>query len=760
MPQVDLRSVAGQFGPGFAPVLRSADSFWRVRLSGLPARGEHILVELLTQDLRVSLRSLSLASSLSINTGARVIAVVGSEPQWEKRVWTGYDAAMLRDMARSWGAVDVVDLRVALPAVRDGATHLVVDGQKLPIAAELGIDPAHFASILDATGARIRGVPAMTDQLRGDDAHTALRQHSEISTRIWEALVEHTSPIAFVTSHVDYAQWAPASVAAGRVGVPTLHVQSTGGMKAYRGIDPASAQQSYRQALTLSLGTFFEEQLWPHRAALGPAAELVTWRSRRNLGTPSWWRSDSEDDEIAYVSAAERLVVREWAARRIGLPADRPVVAVFNHAVSDALGGNHENFDSLADWFERTAEYAARHPEVSWLLLDHPKQYLYDTTGSFERVAERFGHHRHLRFTQSKMLSKNQLWSLTDLVVTVRGSVSNEYPAYGTPAIQAGWSEWSHCGFTMRADDQPSYWRLLDTSLAALVSGAELITDEQVQRARLWMWFYRSGSDVDSGLVPHWRQGIAGQLHTQLNVAMNAVEGDADPLFTSVARWWKDAGPALLRAPVQDVAASVRIRPAVAGYHLLTSLDEPLGALGIGAEITTGADPRVALLKGWHRSWAMVARAWKSDASIGIRCSPQPGARLLAMTLQIDPTAAQWWAKEHPGQDADRVRTLAVHIGGKRRATAILDPHTATPDTTAAEVPAGGDQLPPSHEAVIQIRLTDADIGPSGFVVVDVLDDPASELPDAVIGVRIDVIAVGEDPGGRMRSLLRRSASR
>ena len=34
----------------------------------------------------------------------------------------------------------------------------------------------------------------------------------------------------------------------------------------------------------------------------------------------------------------------------------------------------------------------------------------------------------------------------------------------------------------------------------ALLDGRPLITPEQVQRARLWAWFYRSGADVPSGV--------------------------------------------------------------------------------------------------------------------------------------------------------------------------------------------------------------------------------------------------------------------
>ncbi|MBO1756156.1 hypothetical protein [Allobranchiibius sp. CTAmp26] len=724
MPQVDLRSVAGQFGPSFDPVLGAARSFWCTRTSGR-AEGvdaPHILVELLTQDIRVSLRSLSVAGSLSVATGARIVAVVGSEPQWEARVWTGYDAATLRDLALAYGAVDVVDLRRVLPQVIHGRDRLDVDGAQVPLADAPALDRAHLAQILDATGARIRGVPRMTDTMRADEAHARLTDYSTAGTRIWEALIAHTAPIAFVTSHVDYAQWAPASIAAGRSGVPTVHVQSTGGLKAYWGIDPADREDGYRQELTRSLGAFFEDELWSRRESLRPAAELVAWRARRNLGAPSWWRSDGEDDEVAYLTAGERLAVRQWAADRLGLPAGRPVVVVFNHAVSDALGGNKEIFDSLADWFEQTADFAAAHPEVTWLLLDHPKQHLYDTTGFFEGVAERLGHHAHLRFAPSSTLTKNELWSLADLVVTVRGSVSSEFPAYGIPAVQAGWTEWSHCGFTMRADDRAQYWQVLADAAAALVRGDDLITDDQVERARLWMWFYRSGSDVSTGLVPHWEQGIGERLHRQLTIAMNCVEGDADALFTTVARWWSHPRPALLRASIDDVAASMRTVARRPDYRLLTSFDEPPESLADGERIETDSDPRLALLTGWRRSAGMVARAGKSNATLGVRLSPSGGSRTLTFTARIDATSEQWWSPEHPAEYGGSTRTLLLCVGGRPRGRFTLRPDT------------------PADEAVV--RLAPSDIGPSGLVVLDIAADPASVLPDPLLGVRIDLIQV------------------
>ena len=73
-----------------------------------------------------------------------------------------------------------------------------------------------------------------------------------------------------------------------------------------------------------------------------------------------------------------------------------------------------------------------------------------------------------MRFMRSLDLSKNFLTALTDLVLTVRGSVSNEYPALGIPALQSGWSEWSKCGFTEVAETPEEYFEMLQEHIDGL----------------------------------------------------------------------------------------------------------------------------------------------------------------------------------------------------------------------------------------------------------------------------------------------------
>ena len=312
-----------------------------------------------------------------------------------------------------------------------------------------------------------------------------------------------------------------------------------------------------RAGLTEEIGEFFEKHIWSNREILQRSRELTMWRAKATLGRPSWWRAGRSYSSVDLRGADDRSVVRTYAARRIGVDAAKPVLSVFNHAVSDALGTNVEAFGDLGEWFEKTAEYAADHDEVNWLFLDHPQQSLYDASDFFDRCGARYDKHPHMRFMRSMDLSKNFLTALTDLVLTVRGSVSNEYPALGIPALQSGWSEWSKCGFTEVAETPEEYFEKLQDHIDGLIAGKVLITPDQVERARLWAWFYRSGSDVPSGLVQQWQVGEGDELFNLLTINMLQTEADAEPAFTAVRRLWRRRDPFLTRIDWRNDSDSI-----------------------------------------------------------------------------------------------------------------------------------------------------------------------------------------------------------
>ncbi len=532
----------------FRPFLRTASTFWRHNV--LPESERIILVEAMSQDLRVTLRNLTVANALRRMEPARVVVYSGADEDWNQIVWTYFNLEEISQMATAYGAETVFDVHALVDArVAGTAEPLVVAGVDLGgDLPDSGISPESFEDIVYATACRMALVARLDDspELQAKKAHVAAR--SVEFAKIYDALLTNNDVVALVTSHVDYNNFGLGVEAALRHDVPVLFPQSTGGFKVY-GLFPEKlpAGAPIRAGLTTQLGEFFDKHLWPNRELLHRSSELTQWRAKATLGRPSWWRAGADFSSVELQTPADRAAVRVPAGRRVGLDPAKPTVAVFNHAVSDALGTNWEVFEDLGDWIEQTAAWAAEHDEVNWMFLDHPHQHMYDATGFFDGVAARYADQAHMRFMRSLDLSKNYLTALTDLVLTVRGSVSSEYPALGIPALQCGWSEWSACGFTTVAGSVEEYFAELQRHVDGLLAGEELITPEQVERARLWMWFYRCASDVPSGLVQQWPVGEGDELFEILAVNMLHVESDGEPAFAAVHRMWRRREPFLSR---------------------------------------------------------------------------------------------------------------------------------------------------------------------------------------------------------------------
>lgn len=513
--------------------LESASVYWEKNLPR-PADDSVILVEAFHQDIRVNLRNLAFANAIRRLQPARMVVLTGVEEQWQRTLWSGFDVDKVRKIAEAFGAAEVIDV-----------------WDRVRKMTSPGLPDATLLAYTDATYCRLAKVPRLPEGHRDRPDYQLRHAYATRLFELYTGLFAPGNVKALVTSHVDYDQWGLAVESARRARVPIIHTQQTGCLKAY-GLYPENdtGTGTFREELTRQIGDVFETQVWPRHEELRPIAELVAWRAKVNLGRPSWWRG-GVTASVDLNNPAERARLRTHVVDRLGFDPGKPVVTVFNHAVSDALGTNRELFPSLADWFADTAAYAAEHPEAQWLFLDHPSQALYDSTGFFDSVAARYRKVKHLAFRPSATLSKNALWSLTDLGVTVRGSVSNELPAYGIPVIQAGWSEWSSCGLSTVVDDQDAYWKTLEQNITAIRDGVDLVSEEQVRRARLWLWLYRSGTDVVTPLVPQWEVWPADVLLKTMRATFRHIEADADPLFTAVERMWTRREPMLTRTDFQ-----------------------------------------------------------------------------------------------------------------------------------------------------------------------------------------------------------------
>lgn len=736
------------FGPTFDAMCAAAAIHWRTTLPHADADAPVVLVDLLMQDLRLALRTLTLANSVRRLQAARLVVLVGPNRHWEDRIWDGYDRARWLQLARAYGADDVIDVSGLTDLLAAGSPTVQLLGRRFsaaPSPDEAGL--RHLRTITDSTAVRILRVPRLREATPEDDV-PGIQRSVALEDRVYRTIFDSLPVRAFVTSHVDYGQWGLAVEAATRAGVPVMHAQATGGLKAYA-LFPGTqgSELGFRRALSLQIRDQFEAQVWPHRDVLAAGAERTAWRSKANLGRPSWWRGGGEISRLDLRSTAERAALRGEALRRLGLDTDRPVVTVFAHAVSDAVQGNHEAFADLATWLEWTADFAAAHPEVSWLFLDHPSQVNYDRTEHFEHLAARYADRRHMVFRTSLSLSRNSLWSVTDLAVTVRGSVSAEFPAYGIPALQAGWSEWSHLGFSRRADTESRYSEELHTCLRALSAGEPLVTAEQVRRARLWLWLYRSGADVTTPLVPHWENGQGTALHQLVTTAMNHVEDDADPAYVAVRRLWERREAVLTRMDLRlgsfelaDQHAFVVPIRTTESSGLETAHEDwaPRAAAPSAGRVSSGRDFPLRMVEGFVRGESIVGRASHPEAILVIDTGTPEAAGHLEIEFAVDAESAVWWNRR-------ATESVPDSAGLRRRVSVAL---AGSPETFV-EFPPSAPHGGAASTARVALKLP----APSGRLVPLVIssrpDGTPECLPQSVIGLRVNFMSMSTGRAGQ-----------
>jgi hypothetical protein len=674
------------------PFCATASTFWRNNT--LPDGDRVILVEAMSQDLRVTLRNLTLANALRRIVPAKLVVYTGADKDWLRILWTYFDADVITKVAHAYGAADVFDIHALVDRLisADPPARFTIAGETFRSAdLTTGIDPAAFDDLVHATAARVYQAPRIDAAERSSAQYRHIRDRSERFSQLYDAMFTRLDPVALITSHVDYNHWGLAVETAQRFDVPVVHVQSTGTFKAYT-LFPENRRGdlTYRGELTKQIGEYFDQYVWPHRKELQRAAELTAWRNKGNLGRPSWWRGKGDVSAMEIRTNAERDVLRQHAMDRFGFDRSKPVVAVYNHAVSDALNTNVEIFTDLGAWFEDTALYAARRDDVNWLFVDHPSQDKYDATDFFGKLAAQYGDAAHMGFVQSWDISKNLMWSLVDLGITVRGSISTELPAFGIPCIQAGWSEWSELGFSILADDVDEYWQIVDESLKGLNAGKALVTDEQIDKARLWMWFYRSATDVPSVFVQQWEMGDSDDLFHALRMTMQYVETDDDPAFESVRRMWARKEPFLTRFDLTSLdPGTLEVSTGEPGEHaatdpdaapnkprLLTAYDRRVPALDIPGTLSRGDSPSLQVNDGFARGVSIPGRFTRSPGLVGLKVKPSGDSVRVSFTITIDDVSLKWWEDRVPADVQPRTpaapRVLLVRAQGRTRTAVVV----------------------------------------------------------------------------------------
>jgi hypothetical protein len=174
---------------------------------------------------------------------------------------------------------------------------------------------------------------------------------------------------------------------------------------------------------------------------------------------------------------------------KLDLDPDTRTAVVFSHVLWDAnMFFGRDLFADQEEWFVETVRAACANDRVNWLVKLHPanvwKRRRDGVSGELDElvaIREQIGAlPQHVKLLEPDTdISTWSLFDVTDVGVTIRGSVGFELPCLGKPALTAGTGFYSGRGFTVDSGTREEYLARL-----ARIEEVQPPSSQQVELAR------------------------------------------------------------------------------------------------------------------------------------------------------------------------------------------------------------------------------------------------------------------------------------
>ncbi len=152
---------------------------------------------------------------------------------------------------------------------------------------------------------------------------------------------------------------------------------------------------------------------------------------------------------------------------KLALDPSKPTAVLFSHVLWDAnMFFGRDLFTDQEEWFVETVRAACANDRVNWLVKLHPanvwklrRDGVSGELGEHVAIREHVGElPPHVKLLEPETdISTWSLFDVTDVGVTIRGSVGFELPCLGKPALTAGTGFYSGRGFTVDSDTREDY---------------------------------------------------------------------------------------------------------------------------------------------------------------------------------------------------------------------------------------------------------------------------------------------------------------
>jgi hypothetical protein len=500
----------------FLNFLKLNEELWSIEDRALPdsASDGVVLIDLLSYDMQIyNIRTLYLAKILQRQHGYRLVGLIG-DLVFSRELNFGYQKNDVIAHARSFGITEFIDLEDSLPkGLFEEPGDISKEETEAAIAAIRACSNDELPQLVlgwrTAEGCRIgEYIFETTIRVARDPFIGHARPILESLTRethfIYNAiktLCRRRKVEVFVSGHLSYAQWGITADLVLRGGGKALWFDQTGNFSAYLLRQPPKGSETLDSQLRHIDRELFETEFRQARQLAAPFVTKLGHLFSSDYFLRPFWFEPAKSPPPALGP-----ILRKIALRKLGWSNDpRPVVCVFIHCLSDLPRDDEQIYLDYYDWIVETLKIAVRDTSKNWIFKSHPSNKGgYDVTNTTERLKDEYKAHKHIVFLDDE-LQRMELFSLCDLAVTVRGSITYEMAVFGKPALLAGRSGLSDLGFCFVANSASEYERLLTRDFHTLKVSADM-----QERANFYLIYDRVVCRVESTFLPYWDYQLAG----------------------------------------------------------------------------------------------------------------------------------------------------------------------------------------------------------------------------------------------------------
>lgn len=433
-------------------------------------------------------------------------------------------------LARSFGIEDIITIETG--QMHCPASHSFIEtlkdlhGSDLKEAILRYVSPTGLPVGLYAYENHLRSYLVETITDYDDELEDSLREACMLEAKFKELFAELGCDV-IVSGHLVYSFWAIMAHTGLLSGASVVYCHPLSPEQVFIFDTPPPfgrpAQVLCRQADTDA----FHQVLWPNRHALTRSVEATIRGAEVGLKAPEWWIKPTPEGEVREV---RRRAVRE----RLGWSESKPVIAVCAHTFSDAPMSDVSCYNDYFTWIEETLRIAARDPGRYYLFKRHPFDTLYCVTGASDRLYAPYGGYDHIRVVGSE-ITREDLLAVTDLGVTIRGSLGYDLPAHGIPCLLAGRAPYSDIGFCEVAGSPEQYEAMLVGT-----AGEERVSDDNRFRAQLYFCLNQLFGGLNSPHILGRDLRMPEEMYwTYLTRRVELFSVEQDPLYRNLFDSWE-----------------------------------------------------------------------------------------------------------------------------------------------------------------------------------------------------------------------------